>query len=156
MARSRVCRFHARSKHLPSHAPFANASKTSPFRQKEVVDDEAKRATLARRVRRVRLYALAVTKDMDDDEARIIRYDRRGKPRHPTRKTRPIVEDDNGLKFRWRSLVLEDRLSLGYVLAPVGACRSNAVCRCRPMGLSRVTMLDEVTERDMDELLEWE
>ena len=117
------------------------------------MDDEAKRATLALRVR---LYALSVTKDMDDDEARIIRYDSRGKARHPMRKTRPIVEDDNGLKFRWRSLVLVDGLSIGYVLAPVGSCRSSAVCRRRPFGLRRVTILDEITERDMDELLEWE
>ena len=117
------------------------------------MDDEAKRATLALRLR---LYALSVTKDMDDDEARIFRYDSRGKARHPKRKTRPIVEDDNGLKFRWRSLVLVDGLSTGYVLAPVGSCRSSAVCRRRPMGLRRVTTSDEITERDMDELLEWE
>ena len=117
------------------------------------MDDEAKRATLALRLR---LYALSVTKDMDDDEARVIRYDSRGKARHPKRKPRPIVEDDNGLKFRWRSLVLVDGLSIGYVLAPVGSCRSSAVCRRRPFGLRRVTILDEITERDMDELLEWE
>ena len=80
--------------------------------------DGATRATLALRVR---LYALAVTNDMDDAEARIIRYDSRGNARHPKRKTRPIVEDDNGLTFRCRSLVLEDGLSIGYVLAPVGA-----------------------------------
>ena len=117
------------------------------------MDEKAKRATLALRLR---LYALSITNDMDDDGARVIRYDSRGKARHPLRKPRPIVEDDNGQKFRWRSLVLVDGLSIGYVLAPVGSCRSSAVCRRRPMGLRRVTILDEIVERDMDELFEWE
>ena len=138
-------------------SPFACALRKRledlALRLEEEVDDEAKRATLALRLR---LYALSVTKDMDDDEARIFRYDSRGKARHPKRKTRPIVEDDNGLQFRWRSLVLVDGLSIGYVLAPVGSCRSSAVCRRRPFGHRRVTMLDALTERDMDELLEWE
>ena len=138
-------------------SPFACALRKRledlALRQEEEVDEKAKRATLALRLR---LYALSITKDMDDDEARIIRYDSRGKARHPTRKPRPIVEDDNGQKFRWRSLVLVDGLSIGYVLAPVGSCRSSAVCRRRPMGLRRVTILDEITERDMDDLFEWE
>ena len=67
-----------------------------------------------------------------------------------------MVKDDHGMNFRWRSLVLEGGLPIAYVLAPVGACRSSAVCRRRPMGLRRVTILDEITERYMDELLEWE
>ena len=94
--------------------------------------------------------------DMDEEGARIIGFDSRGNPRHQQRKTRPIVEDEDGLKVRWRSLVLVDGLSIGYVLAPVGSCRSSAVCRRRPFGLRRVTILDEITERDIDELLEWE
>ena len=116
---------------------------------------------MMRRNARRSLFVYAFTrcpshKDTNDDGARIIRYDSRGNARHPKRKARPIVEDDNGLTFRWRSSVLVDGLSIVYVLAPVGSCRSSAVCRRRPMGLRRVTILDEITERYMDELLEWE
>ena len=50
-------------------SPFACALRKRledlALRQEEEVDDEAKRATLALRLR---LYALSVTKDMDDDE----------------------------------------------------------------------------------------
>jgi len=141
--------------------PMATSSSTigSPFslalhnrlqdlalRQDAEVDDEAKRAILALRMR---LYTLALTRRIDDEEE----ANGRGGT-WPRRKRRPTVEE-YGATTQWSRLLLGDGRPIGYVLAPVGdQCRGGRGRRHlprRPVGLLRVTILDEMTERELED-----
>ena len=133
------------------NSPFSialrNRLQDLSLRQDTEVDEEAKRATLARRVR---LYALAVTRRIDEEEE-VRTVDRRGRLRRTRRKKRPTVADESGAPQQWSRLLLEDGRAIGYVLAPVGGeCRRGGGRR-RPFNLVRVTILDEMTERDQED-----
>ena len=129
------------------NSPFSialrNRLQDLSLRQDTEVDEEAKRATLARRVR---LYALAVTKRIEDEaEAK----GRGGKLSR--RKKRPTLEDERGAQQQWARLLLQDGRAIGYVLAPVGdECRRGGGRR-RPFNLVRVTILDEMTEVELED-----
>jgi len=113
------------------------------LRQDTEVDEETKRATLARRVR---LYALAVTRRIEDEaeaEGRGGTWARR--------KKRPTVADERGAKHQWSRLLLEDGRAIGYVLAPVGCQCHRGGGRRRPSNLERVTILDEMTEMELED-----
>ena len=141
--------------------PMATSSSTfgSPFsialrnrlqdlalRQDAEVDDEAKRVILALRMR---LYALALTRRIDDEEE----ANGRGGT-WSRRKKRPTVEEDGATK-QWSRLLLGDGRPIGYVLAPVGdqyrGGRGRRHLPRRPVGLLRVTILDEMTEVELED-----
>ena len=128
-------------------SPFACALRKRledlALRQEEEVDDEAKRAIL---VLRMRLYTLALTRRIDDEEE----ANGRGAT-WPRRKKRPTVEGESGAQHHWARLLLEDGRPIGYVLAPVGDECRRGVGRRRPCDLVRVTILDEMTERDLED-----
>ena len=129
------------------NSPFSialrNRLQDLSLHQDTEVDEEAKRALLARRVR---LYALAVTRRIEDEaeaEGRGGKWSRR--------KKRPTVEGESGAQHHWARLLLEDGRPIGYVLAPVGdECRRGGGRR-RPYDLVRVTILDEMTEREQED-----
>ena len=101
------------------------------------------RAILARRVH---FKALAVTRRIDEAATT--------KGRGGTwarKKKRPTVADQGGAKHQWSRLLLEDGRAIGYVLAPVGGeCRRGGGRR-RPFNLVRVTILDEMTEVELED-----
>ena len=127
----------------PFSIALRNRLQDLSLRQETEVDEEAKRALLARRVR---LYALAVTRRIEDEaeaEGRGGKWSRR--------KKRPTVEGESGAQHHWARLLLEDGRPIGYVLAPVGdECRRGGGRR-RPYNLARVTILDEMTERELED-----
>ena len=112
------------------------------LRQDMEVDEEAKRATLALRMR---LYALDATRRIDDEAEE---KGRGGK--WSRRKKRPTVEEKGATKH-WSRLLLEDGRPIGYVLTPVGDQYRGGSGRRRPPDLVRVTILDEKTERELED-----
>ena len=144
---------------MPTPRPTAASSSTlnSPFsialRNRlqylplQVWRKETKRAILARRVR---FKAFAVTRRIDEEEE-VRTVDRRGRLRRTRRKKRPTVADESGAPQQWSRLLLEDGRAIGYVLAPVGGeCRRGGGRR-RPFNLVRVTILDEMTEVELED-----
>ena len=127
----------------PCRSPFATASKTCPFART--------RRWMRRRNVRHSPVACAFTHS----------------PSHGASKTRrkQRVEEENarggrsgrpsrtkgGAQQQWARLLLQDGRAIGYVLAPVGdECRRGGGRR-RPFDLVRVTILDEMTERDQED-----
>ena len=117
------------------------------LRQDAEVDDEAKRAIHALRMR---LYALALTRRIDDEEEANGRWGKWSR-----RKKRPTVEPEEGATKQWSRLLLEDGVPIGHVLANVGdQYRGGSGRRLlprRPVGMVRVTILNDMTERELDD-----
>ena len=131
-------------------SPFAlalhNRLQDLALRQDAEGDDEAKRAILALRMR---LYTLALTRRIDDEEE----ANGRGGT-WSRRKKRPTVEEKGATK-QWSRLLLEDGRPMGYVLTPVGdqyrGGRGRRQLPRRPVGQLRVTILDEMTEGELED-----